>query len=166
MGRRSEPDHPVHSAVGRLHRRSCSPDCQRKPHSLNSLDRPQLTLLLKDVEAFARMAGAGQFTGGTFDLSGLTDSINLLLGTMMTSISAVATDYIITRTAGQSIAEIQSTTDLYWDTGCGGGYDSQGICGAFYYDGKPSSFLNSARRRRPTCSRRSPSSQAPTPTAS
>lgn len=99
------------------------------------------------------MAGAGQFTGGTYDLSGLTDSINLLLGTMMVSISAVATGYIITRTAGQSIAEIQSTTDLYWDTGCGAGYDDQGICGAFYYDGKLTLSLKPAHRR-PSHSRR------------
>ena len=96
---------------------------------------------IQDVDAFTRTAGAGQMTGGTIDLSGLTKSITLLLGTMLTSIAAVATQYIITRTAGQSIAEFQSSTELYWDTGCGSGYDDQGICGAFYYDGA------SARRR-------------------
>lgn len=74
-------------------------------------------------------------TNSLTDLSGLTDSIYTVLGTYLVSIVAETTNFIITRTAGQSIASAQAAGGLQWDTDCDNGYDSTGICGPWYYDG-------------------------------
>lgn len=94
----------------------------------------------QDASEFVTFAQAGSFTTGITDLSGITDSIYTVLGTFLASVTATETTYIITRTAGQSIAQAQSAGGLQWDAECGSGYDSVGICGPWYYDGPY--FLN------------------------
>jgi len=62
-------------------------------------------------------ASAGSFTSGVADLSGITDSIYTVIGTALVSVTASTVGYVITRTAGQSIAEAQANGDLQWDSG-------------------------------------------------
>ncbi|KAK5162796.1 uncharacterized protein LTR77_011168 [Saxophila tyrrhenica] len=105
-----------------------------------------IELVENDEPTFVSFAEAGSFTSGVRDLSGLTDSIYTVIGTELVSVTAATVGYIITRTAGQSIADVQATSDLQWDVDCGDGYDSIGICGPWYYDGTDTYSLTNQQK--------------------
>jgi hypothetical protein len=79
-------------------------------------------------------------------LSGIRPSLSDLENSLSQSLNAYAISQmlselslVVSRGANTDVNALQTNgTKLMWDTGCGSGYDSYGVCAEWYYDGTDS----------------------------
>lgn len=114
-----------------------------------------LSDIVNDPSTFTGFCEKSPITGERPSLDGLTGSISQSVGAYVSThkkknstvrrtvrlmftyqvISAIINQlgFVVTRAADLDVANLQQTKKLQWDTHCGDGYDSHGVCDAYYF---------------------------------
>lgn len=96
-----------------------------------------LPLIVNDLDTFIHFASTGQFQVNPLpDISSASDRLLIGLQTYVISRALTANNVIIARANATNIHSLATTTDggLAYTTGCENGYDSNNMCGPFWYD--------------------------------
>lgn len=106
--------------------------------------------IVNDPSAFTGFCEKSPITGERPSLDGLTASISQSVGAYVSKviqvlaisltilhqvISAILNElnFVVTRAADLDVANLQQTKTLWWDTNCGDGYDSHGLCDTYFF---------------------------------
>ena len=95
-----------------------------------------LPLIVNDLDTFIHFAGTGQFQVNPLpDISSASDQLLIGLQTYVISRALSANNIIVTRANDTDIHSLTTKTEgaLAYETGCESGYDSNNICGPFWY---------------------------------
>lgn len=94
-----------------------------------------LPVIQNNVTAFNTFAQNVPISGVRPSLDGLATSIGQSVSAYMISSCIQATGIVATRAESLDVHALQSGGNLQWDTHCESGYDANGICNAYFYDG-------------------------------
>ena len=92
-----------------------------------------------NVDNFIDFASTGLFSVNPLpDLSDESDNLLKGLTTYIVSLALTANNVVVGRAVDTDVAQLQqnSSDNLAFNTGCGSGYDSNGICSAYWFDSK------------------------------
>ena len=97
----------------------------------------ELPLIQNNLTTFIQWSEISGLSGYRAPLNGLAQNMTQALNTYAIARILDTQGIVISRAANTDVHALQTNgSQLNWDTGCGGGYDSFGICDTFYWDGK------------------------------
>ena len=95
-----------------------------------------LPIVQNNITAFIAMGQQIPISGVRPSLDGLTTSIAQSIGAYTISACIQELGWVVSRAEALDVSALQNSGQtLWWDTNCGGGYDSNGICDSYFYDG-------------------------------
>ena len=95
-----------------------------------------LPLVQNDVNTFIKWSQNSGLSGERPGLDGLVGSMTQALNTYAIANIISSQGIVVTRAANTDVYALQNNgSRLNWDTGCGSGYDSNGVCSTFFFDG-------------------------------
>ncbi|KAK4504289.1 hypothetical protein PRZ48_005205 [Zasmidium cellare] len=93
--------------------------------------------LVNNVTLFTSFGDSSPITGERPSLDGLTNTLSQSVGAYTISVIIQQLGWAVARAENLDVSNLQSTqgSSLAWDTGCDNGYDSNGICVGYFFDG-------------------------------
>ncbi len=93
-------------------------------------------VLENNITAYIQFSQGSGLSGYRPSLPGLSEALTQAFNTYVISRVMAVSGYVLSRTPNTDVHALQTNgTKLNWNTNCGGGYDANGLCDSFFYDG-------------------------------
>ncbi|CAL5869091.1 uncharacterized protein PFLUO_LOCUS3319 [Penicillium psychrofluorescens] len=92
-------------------------------------------IVQNNITAFITLNQNTPLSGIRPPLDGLATTVAQSVGGYVASACLNELGFAVTRAEALNVQSLQEGGNLQWDTGCEDGYDSNGICGGYFFDG-------------------------------
>lgn len=105
--------------------------------SFRELIAQQLPLIQNNVTTFISWSQMAGLSGNRPPLHGLAENMTQAMNTYAIARIITTQRIVVSRAHDTDVHALQTNGSiLNWDTGCGAGYDSLGVCDTYFWDGK------------------------------
>ena len=95
-----------------------------------------LPLMVNNITTFISWSENSNLSGHRPALHGLTENMTQTLNTYAISQILSTQGIVVSRAPNTDVHMLQTNgSQIVWDTGCGGGYNANGVCDTFFWDG-------------------------------